>query len=44
MDVQGEAMQFEQRNQQAYEATLKRWTWEADVSDGFPHEVKRKLR
>jgi len=37
-------MQFEQLNQQAYEATLKRWTWEADVNDGFPHEVERKLR
>ena len=36
-------MQFEQLNQKSYEATLERWTWEADANDGFPHEVERKL-
>ncbi len=37
-------MQFEQLNQQSYEETLRRWTWEADANDGFPHEVERKLK
>ncbi|MFZ3124544.1 MAG: hypothetical protein WA129_05385 [Acidovorax sp.] len=37
-------MQFEQLNQQSYEATLERWTWEADANDVFPHEVERRLR
>lgn len=36
-------MQFEQLNQHSYEATLKRWTWEAEANDVFPNEVERKL-
>lgn len=37
-------MQFEQLNQQTYQSTLARWALEAEVNDGFPNEVKRKLR
>lgn len=37
-------MEFELIDQKTYETTLSRWAWEADVNDGFPHEVERKLQ
>lgn len=37
-------MRFEQLDRKNYEATLQRWTWEAEANDRFPHEVERKLR
>lgn len=37
-------MKFEQLDQESYQATLQRWTWEAESNDIFPHEVERKLQ